>query len=267
MFQTILQKMSNHFTVYGSMILLGILLSGVWGVFITKRKGMPSDEVILIETYLVCAAIIGAKILYLAVNVKNIDWGRFFDPEYFNIIMGGGFVYYGGFIGGVLALPLVKKIHKIPVMKYMEVLIPALPFAQGLGRIGCHTAGCCYGVPYEGIFHLIYNHGDSPLNGTALFPVQLLESICCFILAAVLVVYVLKHNKPTPNSIYIYLYGYGVIRFIIEFFRYDSAERGIYFGLSTSQWISLGLIAAATIAIIYNKRKRGQTELKPSLSE
>ena len=251
-----IQNMLSNFTVYGLMIVLGILTAGAWGCFNAKRYNLIPEDIIILETYIMASALIFAKILYIIVNLNAIHWEELKNAQVIDLFLRGGFVYYGGFLGALLVLPLVKKIHKIPVIKYMELMIPALPFAQGLGRIGCHFAGCCYGVPYDGLFCVTYHHTNPAINGMSLFPVQLLESVCCFILAAILVVYVLKHKELTPNSIYIYIFGYGIIRFVTEFLRYDNLERGIYFGLSTSQWISIGLVlATASIRIIKEHQK------------
>jgi len=241
--------------IYGIMIMLGVVGAGLWGVCAAKRfVGMNSDNVILIMAYAVGFGMFGAKLLYILVNIRLVDWSRVTEPEYFMGWISGGFVFYGGLIGGAASLLLVHLIHRIHTVKYMEIMIPGLPFAHGMGRIGCHLAGCCYGIPHEGWPHIIYHNNLYAPNDIPLFPVQLTEACACFVLAFVLAVFVLRHMKPTPKTIYLYAYSYGILRFIIEFFRYDSTARGIYGWLSTSQWISLIIILIVTLVIIINKR-------------
>ena len=65
--------------------------------------------------------------------------------------MRGGFVFYGGLLGGLFGIYLGGKILKIPVWEYAQNTIPVIPLAHGFGRLGCLMAGCCYGVPYDGV--------------------------------------------------------------------------------------------------------------------
>ena len=110
-------------------------------------------------------------------------------------------------------------------------------------------AGCCYGIPYEGPGHVMFHRalGGAP-NGVPLFPVQLLECGLNLLLAAFLFVY---HRKKPYSTGLVGWYGvfYGTARFGLEFLRGD-AERGSFFGISTSQWVSLGLIVMGIFIII-----------------
>lgn len=78
-------------------------------------------------------------------------------------------------------------------------------------------------------------------TGVALFPVQAVESAALLLIFGVLVAYTRRRRRPNRVGA-LYLLLYAPCRFVLEFFRYD-AIRGSFFGLSTSQWLSLALFA------------------------
>lgn len=238
---------------YGLMLCLGLFAAGILGFILTKRFSIAFEDFIILYAYVGGFAILGAKALYLIVMAKQIDWSKITDPDYLHLLMSGGFVFYGGLIGGILALPIVKKIHKIDVLAIIKAVVPCIPLAHAMGRIGCHLTGCCYGAHYDGIFHIVYHNNLFAPNDIGLFPVQLLEAVCNLILAAALLIYLLKKG-PVMDAIYIYIISYSVIRFTLEYFRGD-AVRGFFMHLSTSQIISIILLLSTLLHMKHTKSK------------
>lgn len=159
-----------------------------------------------------------------------------------------GFVFYGGLAGFLLGIKVYTYRTRQSFIEYVNFLSPYIPLGHAFGRIGCFLNGCCYGKPYTGIFAVNY-----PVNGklTMLFPVQILESVACLLLS--LFLFKIK-ALLNVNKISIYLFVYSVVRFLDEFLRGDLI-RGIWFGLSTSQWISL-FIAIGVIIKEYSIKRR-----------
>ena len=174
--------------------------------------------------------------------------------------MRGGFVFYGGLLGGLFGIYLGGKILKIPVWEYAQNTIPVIPLAHGFGRLGCLMAGCCYGVPYDGAGAIAYTTSiAAPLN-TPLFPVQGLEAVCEFMVSMILCFYIAhcRKHKRKLYSVEIYLVCYACIRFVLEFLRYDFIERGAILGMSTSQWISIALIVIVVINRAWKSKKKSR---------
>ena len=240
--------------VYGLMILLGIFLANLIVILLRKKLELDMDNVILLEVYLLVGVFLGSKLLYLLVSINDIDWSRIFEPEYAKALLSGGFVFYGGLIGGLLLMLLAGKLHKIPAGEYLRKLIFLAPFGHAFGRIGCFFGGCCFGIPYHGVCSVVYpDDPDVPAPpGIPLFPVQLLESACLFAIS--FLVFLVGRKTNWLYTIETYFALYGVARFLLEFLRFD-AYRGIYGGLSTSQWVSLALIAFAIVLFLYHKRR------------
>ena len=243
---------------YGLFIVLGIAAGAVLGYFLIRANRMDYDDFIQTACFVGLGAMAGAKLLYLIVSWRSIDFSRITDPEYLNALMGGGFVFYGGLIGGLTGLYLCGKILHIPVTDYARAAIPVIPLVHAFGRIGCAFAGCCYGVPYDGPGAVAYTESIAAPTGVPLFPVQAVEAAGNLLITAVLCIYgeICRRKGRKAKSLQLYLVLYAVFRFALEFARYDDSERGILMGLSTSQWISIVICSVVIGMEILTCRKK-----------
>lgn len=242
---------------YGFFIILGVVAASAIGVLQTHLARKDYNDFILLAAMVTLGAIIGAKILYLIVSLDKIDFSRITEFEYLNSIMSGGFVFYGGLIGGLLALIPCRKLIGPSLSSYVHVCMPCIPLVHAFGRLGCNAVGCCYGMPYSGIFSIVYENSLFAPNHIELFPVQAVEAGCNFLITAILLWYIDINKKHPINSICLYLLLYSPVRFILEFARSDNDERGIYGIFSTSQWISLFLIVGTLIYCFYKHPSKG----------
>ncbi len=236
---------------YGLMIVIGVLLANLLAFINMKKSGHDLNHFIVLEAYAFLGAFLGAKLLYLVVSFQEIDWDNFFNFEYFNELMLGGFVFYGGLIGAIIAIFLAGKLHHIDAGGYINDYIYMIPLIHGFGRIGCFMAGCCYGIAYSGFGHVIFPEGSYAPSGISLFPVQLLEAVLLFIIF-ILLLYI-RRTVRFQYMVEAYLLLYGVVRFFLEFLRNDEI-RGYLWLLSTSQWLSLLLIAAALLSLFVKNK-------------
>lgn len=221
---------------YGLLIFFGVLVANLLAIYFSKKNNQNFDDVLLFEAYIFLGGFLGAKILYLFVARKEIDWSKFFTLDYFNFLMKGGFVFYGGLIGGLLFCFLCGKLHKLDGKKFINEYCFLIPLVHSFGRIGCFCAGCCYGKHYEGFLSVRFAENSFGPSGISVFPIQLLEALFLLLVFILLLVLVIKKN--TNQNIAIYLMLYSIIRFCLEEYRADQ-ERGMFLGFSTSQWISL----------------------------
>ncbi len=176
---------------------------------------------------------LGAKLFFVAVS--SPDPLSLIGESYF--WLGGGFVFYGGLLGGLISYFLLRKWAQIPLNKTFLFIGP-LAIGHSIGRLGCLLAGCCYGkiceFPIKIFLHGHYRH-----------PVQLYES-CYLAILAFLFQYRLIKKYASNRDIFLYLFLYGAGRFLLEFLRGDDL-RGIWSSFSTSQWISIVLIIVGLI--------------------
>ena len=234
--------------MYGIMIAIGY----VSALFIcekrAKKRNMNTDVLYGIFWCAVIGGALGSKILYYTVNIKDV----IADPS---IILNfqNGWVVYGGIIGGVLASFLYCKIKKVDFVAYLDLVLPAVAFAQGCGRIGCFFAGCCYGRETTSPLGITYWQSDFAPNGVKLVPTQIYSSIGDFAMAFLLMAYAKK--EPAKGRVaagYCILYSIG--RFVIEIFRND--YRGEYGPFSTSQLIAVFILAIGIVMYVVAGRKR-----------
>lgn len=226
---------------YGLLIVIGIVLANIIAYKLIPKKKHDINDFIIIEAYTFLGAFIGAKLLYLFVSYQEIEWHKVLDYHYLNQLMRGGFVFYGGLLGGLFSSLLAGKIHKLQVPNYIRSYIFLIPFIHAFGRIGCFLAGCCYGIPYDGLGAIIYPKESLAPSGIYLFPVQLLEAVLLLFISITIVI--LQEKYHWYYTIETYFIGYAIIRFILEYFRYDDI-RGIIGDISTSQLLSLIIIVA-----------------------
>lgn len=156
----------------------------------------------------------------------------------------GGFVFFGGLIGAVLGLYVYSKLKWNRFLDLLDTYISVIPLGQAIGRIGCYLNGCCYGIPYTGILAVRYIVDGKE---TRVFPTWFIESLFCFVIFVCMFLISKRVQSGTYSAIYII--SYSVFRFIIEFFRGDSI-RGIWFGLSTSQYICILFLLFGIIILI-----------------
>jgi len=239
---------------YGLMMVLGASLGITCSAGRAKQKGISAEQEFLFLLHALIGGIVGAKFLYLLPRIQEFWTYRseiFQTFDSFIAYIGGGFVFYGGLIGGLAAAALYCRYYKEPFMTMIEIAVPFIPLMHGIGRIGCFLTGCCYGIPSTH-YGIAFSISQAAPNGIPLFPVQLAEACVNFILCVVLVLYTQKERAPL-TALGLYLSCYAVARFLLEFLRYDSA-RGVYFFLSTSQWISLITLPIGIFLLTGNRR-------------
>ncbi|MCL1874352.1 MAG: prolipoprotein diacylglyceryl transferase [Clostridiales bacterium] len=240
------------------MLLLGGIFGTLFSLCRSSKYDIKREDTLYALLFGLSGGLIGAKILFLIVNFKeiweyrNLLWKN--PGLYLNALFGGGLVFYGGLIGGCIFIYLYCKKYKISYLKVLDLLTPSIALAHGFGRIGCFLAGCCYGMPVGGSLGIAFENSPVAPNNIPLFPVQLVESGFNFALCAVLLIYA-KKDRSLGKVAGLYLLIYPVVRFLLEFLRSDSA-RGFISGISTSQIISIFLLPIGFILFRAHKIKR-----------
>lgn len=238
--------------LYGLFCTLGMIVAALVGMLICRKRKIPIFDLVASAVYVFIGAMIGSKLLFLALNLKVIIENHipFMD------VMKGGFVFYGGLIGGALGLLIYVKQYKLKLSEFLDVYAVCLPLGHALGRVGCFFGGCCYGIPHDSPISVVYTEsaGITPLN-TPLLPIQLIEATVLFFFFIIMLTLFLKTNLRVLPTVYLFMYS--IARFVLEFFRGDK-ERGGVLGISTSQIISLIIIVALAIylTIQFKKKKR-----------
>ena len=245
---------------YGICMVLGIFIAGFLAVRRGKRYGLATEDILVVGATAIGLAILGGGLLYVFVTFPmDVVIDRVLAGDF--AFLTGGIVFYGGLIGGIGGALLGARMMKRRMRELIVSIVPFVPLGHAIGRVGCLMAGCCHGMPYSGPFAVYYPHsvlGLPPEQGY--FPVQPLEALLNLVICGILLL-VQKRKQLGTELLFVYLSLYAVSRFALEFFRGDAA-RGIYFSVSLSQWISIGLQIVSMLAFMILRKKQSEAEEK-----
>lgn len=230
---------------YGLMIAIGILAAYMVVVHRAKSRRIDPSHISSLTIWSVLFGFIAAKLLYWITQWNNIIE----DPRLL-LELSGGFVVYGGIIGGILAGYVYCKKKNLNFLQSLDLFVPSIALAQGFGRIGCLLAGCCYGEETNHWLGITFHESHYAPNGVKLMPTQIFESVFSFALFFLLL-FIAKRKKPDGFVASLYLLFYSLGRFVIEFYRGDII-RGSVGLFSTSQLIAV-LVFLATCAILISR--------------
>jgi phosphatidylglycerol:prolipoprotein diacylglycerol transferase len=244
---------------YGVLLALAFLAALFVAARLGARDGLPRERVFDLGLWMLLAALIGSKLLLLVV-----------EPEYrqeplrllsLDFLRSGG-VFYGGFLGGLLAAVFLIRRYRLPFWKTTDAFAPSLALGQTVGRLGCFAAGCCWGKECTLPWGVEFTERGHEITGVPigvhLHPTQLYESGASFLLFLFLL-WLHRRKRFSGQVLLTYAVLYGATRFTIEFFRDD--PRGDILGLtsltglSTSQLISLFVGLGGLILLVLRWRR------------
>lgn len=228
--------------MYPICVATGFLLGTVILYWDFSKLGKDVKDIFPLVCFVEVGVIIGGKLLFLLVYFRWL-------PKYFHkfgflgVFTKTGFVFYGGLFGGGLAIWVFAKRYKQEFSTLLIYVLSVTPMIHSFGRIGCFCSGCCYGIESNGFLNVCMNNINR-------FPVQLFEAVFLLLLFFLLQWFLFNKKKYV---VAVYFLGYGIIRFVCEFFRGDK-ERGFIGVLSISAWISLLCITVGFMVLIKQLR-------------
>lgn len=246
---------------YGLMIDLGIVGGVALAWYLARKRGKYADDVLNASVYAVLGGLLGARLWEVI-----FDWG-YYSGHLAQIpaIWEGGLSVQGGAAGGLLAVILYTRVRRIPFWEFGDIMAPGLLLGQAVGRVGCYLNGCCYGVPTDSAWGVVFPHGTdayTAYGAQSLLPVMLFEAAWDVAIMALLLY--LFSRKPFHGflvTLYFALYAVGRIAF--EFYRTDSL---IVWGLKAAQATSLATLLAA-LAFMFILWRKSQSRPVSGLPE
>lgn len=231
---------------YSVIACIGGVLTLLFLYFQIDKIPLEFTEFLKLFIFCVIWGVIGSKLLFA---ITQIPWliQNFSFQNMLLLIPQSGYVFYGGLFGVLFVIRFYTSKRKGYKEKIYQMIAPAIPLFHSFGRIGCLFAGCCYGVKLD---KPIFIGNVLQINR---FPTQILEALFEIILFIV-ILFVSRKNEKI-NLLKLYLISYSIFRFFNEFFRGDEV-RGIYFGISTAQWISGMILVYYAIAAIRSKKTK-----------
>jgi phosphatidylglycerol:prolipoprotein diacylglycerol transferase len=237
---------------YGVLFAIGAICAWWWFLKRGRTLDVAEEELFNLAFYSLLGGIVGAKLALIAV-----DW-RFYSAnpgELLGVLRSAG-VLMGGVLGGAAVFVVYSVRAGLPLHRLGDAVAAPLALGQAIGRLGCLSAGCCWGRtcdpnhPLAIVFTnpLARQQTGVPLN-VALLPVQLIQMVNDLLLSLFLAWLWRRKIQPPGTVFWLYVTLYSVTRGTIELLRGDK-QRGLYFGdlVSTSQLIALaGLLLGLTM--------------------
>jgi phosphatidylglycerol:prolipoprotein diacylglycerol transferase len=210
-----------------------------------KRLGQDPDKIMDIAFYLLIAAIIGSRLLYVFTNPEIF----LANPLDIIKVWKGGLVFYGGFIAAMITGIILLKKWNMDLWTITDIMAPSIAVGQFLGRIGCFAAGCCYGKICDLPWAIVFNNPDSlaPV-GIPLHPTQLYHAFSNLIIFLFLWFYRTR-KKFAGQLFWLYILLYGITRAFVEVFRGDFRGHVCFGVLSISQVVGLTMAIIAIIVL------------------
>jgi phosphatidylglycerol:prolipoprotein diacylglycerol transferase len=217
------------------------------GALVAKRLteiGRPADWA---YESLFCALIgglIGARLDFVIQNYDEVS-----DDLLGNVFTGSGLVWFGGLVGGAVAVVLWAWYRGFLSLTMLDVAAPALALGQAIGRIGCQLSGDGdYGRAWDGPWAMSYPDGTVPTT-EEVHPTPIYETLALGLIA--LVLWRLR-NRVRPGHLFaLYLVLAGMERLLVEFIR---RNEDVALGLTQAQLISVAMIIGGGIWLARGNR-------------
>lgn len=244
----------------------GVILGGSYFLALwyalkrARRAGLNEQRIVDLGIVGIISAVVGAKLMLVVV-----DFDRYAaDPSQLTALLMAGGVFYGGLL---LAVPMcwwyIRR-NGLPLWTTCDLFAPGIAMAQGMGRMGCLLAGCCFGRPTEAPWGITFSstlaaaNSGTPL-GVPLHPSQIYESIAVLLILGVLLAGERRWRAFPGRTFWTYVLLYAVARIVLELFRGD--PRGMVFDtLPTSQFVSALLVPASIVMLVRLGRRDAAAE-------
>ncbi|MSN24324.1 MAG: prolipoprotein diacylglyceryl transferase [Geobacter sp.] len=248
-----------QFRWYGLMYVLAFIATYLIIRSEVKRKQLPltTDDVSDMVFYGAMGVVLGGRLGYIL--FYNLGF-YLANPLKLLAVWEGGMSFHGGFLGVILAFVLYARRKKLHFMTLIDMAALCAPVGLGLGRIGNFINGELYGRPTDVPWGMIFPGSD----GVPRHPSQLYEA---FLEGAVLFFLVrFTSRKYNANGVagWTFVAGYGLFRFIVEFFRQPDAQIGFIFNwFSMGQFLSFPMFLVGSIMVLRLSKRAGPLQSSP----
>lgn len=179
----------------------------------------------------------------------------FYQPEYYLshpqailTVWEGGMSAHGGLLGVIFVMWLFSKVHRVSFWQVSDFVAPLVPLGLMFGRIGNFINGELWGRPASEALPWAMVFPQALDGGIPRHPSQLYEALGEGLLLFLVLWFVSKKPRPAGFVSGLFCAGYGIARFVVEWFREPDAFLGLQaLGLSRGQWLTLPLILLGVV--------------------
>ena len=240
---------------YGIAYVAGFVCAALvlWQVAKRWKVRVDADSLLTVVLCAIVGVILGGRLGYVLVYG---DGYYFSHPAEILAFNHGGMSFHGGLIGALLSGIVAARFTGIPYLTLADMGCIAAPIGLFFGRCANFVNGELWGAPTSLPWGVVFGGtaGAMPRHPSQLYE-ALLEGIVLFC-----VLQILSRRKPVlPQGTFmgVFVMGYGIVRFLIEFVRVPDAQLGYLLGgvITMGQLLSLPLVVAGAVLIVYAQRK------------
>ncbi len=230
---------------YGLMYVISFIITYLILKNEAVRKKLPlnGEDISDLLFYGILGVVLGGRIGY----ILFYNLGFYLQhPLKILAVWEGGMSFHGGFIGVIAAFWIYARSREISFWTIIDIAAQCAPVGLGLGRIGNFINGELYGRATDLPWGIVF----PGTNGVPRHPSQLYEAFLEGFLLFFIVRFAARHSETTGVSGWTFVTGYGLFRFIVEFFRQPDVQMGIYLGyFSMGQILSFPMFIAGLFMI------------------
>jgi len=247
---------------YGLIIMCGMLFCVLYVYHFWKKEGWNPDDFFDVALAAIAIGVLGARLYYILFSLDSyiVTGGSFWSNVGKTLknmisVWNGGLAIYGGIIAGALAIFLVARRKKVPVLRLLDIVAPSVALAQAIGRWGNFVNAEAHGGPTDLPWRMGITYGNTTYYYHPTFLYESLWNIVGFILLNLL----RKKKKYDGQVLWAYAAWYGLGRMIIEGLRTDSLMWG---PIRVSQLLAALLFVGCTalMVVIHFRRKKADEE-------
>ncbi|MBF0423276.1 MAG: prolipoprotein diacylglyceryl transferase [Magnetococcales bacterium] len=237
---------------YGVMYSLAFILGWPLLKIQARRMELPlsKEELGDFTVWILAGVIIGGRLGY----ILFYQFSYYLDnPWAVFRVWEGGMAFHGGLIGVAVAICHFARVKKVHCLSLGDLVSPVVPLGLFLGRLGNFINGELWGRATDVPWGMVFPHGGGPLPR---HPSQLYEAALEGVFLFILLWWLGRSRRGRGELFGIFLLGYGVVRFMIEFFREPDPQLGLLsLGLSMGQWLCLPMMLVGLTLIVLARRR------------
>lgn len=262
MYPTLFQIGGFHVATYGVVVALAFLVGGGIAARGFAELGVDRDEAWNLLGYALVGGLLGAKLYYVALHGPQALLSR------------AGMVWYGGLIGGGLAVAWRIRRRALPFRRVLDAIAPALAVGHAVGHVACFFSGDSYGVPSDLPWAVAFPRGAPPSTAgnirdvfgvdvpasvpdgalLTVHPTMLYSTVVLLLVAAFLWWY--RTRSGAAGRLFgLYLALAGTERFLVEFLR--AKDDRLLWGVTTAQAIAIVLFLTGLVLLRTWRGKSG----------
>ncbi len=243
----------GHLSVrwYGLIIAIALIIGLIIALNFSKKRQIAKEHLYNLFFLLVVFGVLGGRLAHVMT-----DWS-FYRQNLAEVlkIWQGGLAFHGVVLAGLLTVIFYGRRKKISFWALTDVIVPAVPLMQAIGRWGNYFNQELFGRPTHAAWGIPIDLANRPVGYEQFnyfHPLFLYESFFDLAIFIVLLVLFGKNRLKSGRLTLLYFILYSVVRFCLDFLRIEPASLGF---LSWGQWVSIALVTAAILCWIWLKRK------------